>query len=149
MTSFFEHQKLSFRKNYLRNLICLASVDGHLSNSERTILYSIGHQRNLKDWQIEELLEDITPFEVFIPDSIINRMNLLYDLMRLLFADGVVDENEVVFIKQVLSAFNLEASVFTELLILFKDGTPSPNVWSVFTASLTLTVPEQRHLTIL
>src|SRR5688572_29903390 len=123
MTSFFEHQKLSFRKNYLRNLIQLASADGHLDDTERHVLYEIGTQRKLKIWQIDELLNDPAEFEVFIPESSLNRMNLLYDLMRLIYADGVVEEQEVAYIKGILKAFNLSQDVIAELLILFKDGT--------------------------
>jgi len=136
MTSFFEHQKLSFRKNYLRNLIQLASADGHLDDSEAKVLYEIGHQRKLKDWQIEELLNDKSPVDVFIPESFLNRMNLLHDLMLLLYADGVVDAKEISYMKKVLAAFNLSENVISELLIMFRDGKPSPQEWREFTDSI-------------
>ena len=149
MTSFFEHQKLSFRKNYLRNLIQLASADGHLDETERQVLYEIGGQRKLKTWQIDELLNDKAQFEVFIPESSLNRMNLLFDLMRLIYADGVVEEQEIAYIKHILSAFNLSQNVIAELLIMFKDKTPSPEQWREFTDTLVAEAPEKRFLTIL
>jgi len=149
MTSFFEHQKLSFRKNYLRNLIQLASADGRLDETERHVLYEIGTQRKLKTWQIDELLEDKQKFDVFIPESSLNRMNLLFDLMRLIYADGVVEEQEIAYIKHILSAFNLPQNVIAELLILFKDGTPSAEVWREFTETLVDEAQEKRFLTIL
>jgi uncharacterized tellurite resistance protein B-like protein len=149
MTSFFEHQKLSFRKNYLRNLIQLASADGHLDQSEITVLYEIGKQRNLKDWQIAELLSDKSPVEVFIPDSFLNKMNLLFDLMRLIYADGIVDEKEIAYIKTILTSFNLSYNVVSELLIIFQNGTPSLEDWREFTESLTVQVPEDKFITIL
>jgi uncharacterized membrane protein YebE (DUF533 family) len=149
MTSFFEHQKLSFRKNYLRNLIQLASADGHLDETERQALYEIGTQRKLKTWQIDELLSDTTDFDVFIPESSLNRMNLLYDLMRLIYADGVVDQQEVAYIKGILKAFNLSQDVISELLIMFKEGTPTAEVWRDFTESVNVQVEEKKFLTIL
>jgi uncharacterized tellurite resistance protein B-like protein len=149
MTSFFEHQKLSFRKNYLRNLIQLASADGHLDDTERQVLYEIGAQRNLKGWQIDELLRDTATVEVFIPDSFLNRMNLLFDLMRLIYADGVVEEQEVAYIRYILSAFSLSPNVIAELFILFKDGTPSLEVWREFTETLSVDAPNNKFLTIL
>jgi uncharacterized membrane protein YebE (DUF533 family) len=149
MTSFFEHQKLSFRKNYLRNLIQLASADGHLDETERQALYEIGAQRKLKTWQIDELLNDSSEFDVFIPESSLNRMNLLYDLMRLIYADGVVDEHEVAYIKGILKAFNLSQDVIAELLIMFKEGTPAAEVWRDFTESLSVPVEDKKFLTIL
>jgi uncharacterized tellurite resistance protein B-like protein len=149
MTSFFEHQKLSFRKSYLRNLIQLASADGHLDETEKQVLYEIGLHRNLKTWQIDELLNDTSTFEVFIPDSFLNRMNLLFDVMRLIYADGVVDEMEVAYIKHILSAFSLSPNVITELLILFQSGTPSIDEWREFTDTLLVEAPANKFLTIL
>ena len=149
MTSFFEHQKLSFRKNYLRNLIQLASADGHLDDSEIQVLHEIGRQRNLKDWQIDELLNDKSNVEVFIPESFLNKMNLLFDLMRLIYADGIVDENEIVYIRRVLSAFNLSHDIIAELITMFGKGTPSREEWHEFTDSLVVTAPQEKFLTIL
>ncbi|HYG03207.1 MAG TPA: hypothetical protein VD927_12235 [Chryseosolibacter sp.] len=148
MTSFFEHQKLSFRKNYLRNLIQLASADGHLDDSERTVLLEIGKQRNLKEWQVNELLHDHSAFEVFIPDSFLNKMNLLFDLMRLIYADGVVDEKEIVYIKNILSAFNLSHDVVAELLIMFQHGTPAMEEWREFSDALCYNA-DKRPVTVL
>lgn len=149
MTSFFEHQKLSFRKNYLRNLIQLASADGHLDESEKQVLFEIGLKRNLKAWQIEELLADTTPFEVFIPESFLNRMNLLYDLMQLIYADGVVEEKEIEYVKTILAAFQLPQNVITELLIMFRDQPPSAEDWRDFTDTLAPTSQPTQFLTIL
>jgi uncharacterized tellurite resistance protein B-like protein len=149
MTSFFEHQKLSFRKNYLRNLIQLASADGHMDETEKQVLYEIGMKRNLKAWQIDELLNDDAEVEVFIPESFLNRMNLLFDLMRLIYADGIVEEQEVAYIKHILSAFNLSHNVIGELLIMFKDGVPDPDIWREFTETLNVEAQPSKFLTIL
>jgi uncharacterized tellurite resistance protein B-like protein len=149
MTSFFEHQKLSFRKNYLRNLIQLAAADGHMDESEKRVLYEIGIKRNLKTWQIDELLADSDKFDVFIPESFLNRMNLLFDLMRLIYADGIVEEQEVAYIKHILSAFSLPHNMIAELLIMFKDGVPSVDDWREFTDTLTVEPQSNKFLTIL
>ena len=149
MTSFFEHQKLSFRKSYLRNLIQLAFADGHLDETELKVLYEIGENRNLKRWQIDELLAERTHVDIFIPDSFLNKMNLLYDLMRLIYADGVVEEQEVAYIKHILSAFNLSPNVIAELLIMFKHQPPSAEAWREFTEALTLEIPAPKFITIL
>jgi hypothetical protein len=39
--------------------------------------------------------------------------------------------------------------VVSELLIIFKNGTPSPEEWREFTESLTVEVPENKFITIL
>jgi hypothetical protein len=69
--------------------------------------------------------------------------------MRLIYADGVVEEQEVAYIRYILSAFSLSPNVIAELFILFKDGTPSLEVWREFTETLSVDAPNNKFLTIL
>ena len=132
MTSFFEHQKSSFKRNYLRNLIVLAAADGSLGQDEKRLITKIGLRRGLKAWQIQELFETTGRHEVFLPESMANRMNMLYDLMELVYVDRQANENEIIYIKNLLSAFQLQPQVMHELTLLFKDGTPSSLDWRDF-----------------
>lgn len=148
MTSFFEHQRTSFKKNYLRNLIALASADGKLDPQERSLIQAIGIRRGLKEWQVAELLEDNSNHEFFVPDTVGNRMNLLYDVMQIVYADGKVTENEIAFVKTVLSALKLEEEIMSELFTLFDRHTPSLPQWTDFIESVTETA-SRRFVTIL
>ncbi len=133
MTTFFEHQKSSFKKSYLRNLISIASSDGLLDEDEKLLVFKIGKARGLKDWQITELLEeDHKNFEVFIPEGIANRMNLLFDIMQMIYADGTVNNSEIDFIHQLVVKFNLRPEIVHHLIDLFQYGTPSPKDWKEF-----------------
>jgi uncharacterized tellurite resistance protein B-like protein len=132
MTSFFEHQRTSFKKNYMRNLIALASSDGHLDTEERNLIQIIGQRRGLKEWQIGELLDEKGKHEFFIPDTVGNRMNLLYDVMQIVYADGKVTSNEITFVTNIINALQLEAEVVQDLLDLFETQTPSPSEWNDF-----------------
>ena len=132
MTSFFEHQKSSFKRNYLKNLIVLASADGSLKDEEKLLINKIGLRRGLKAWQIQELFDDTTHHEIFLPESMANRMNMLYDLMELVYVDRQANENELVFIKNLLYSFHLKPGIMEELTQLFKNGTPSSLDWRDF-----------------
>lgn len=132
MTSFFEHQRSSFKRNYLRNLIVLASADGSLEIEEKALITKIGVRRGLKVWQIEELIDDKSAHTVFLPESMANRMNMLYDLMELVYVDRQVNENEILFIRNLLASFQLQAEVMDELMDLFGKGTPTALAWRDF-----------------
>jgi uncharacterized tellurite resistance protein B-like protein len=132
MTSFFEHQRYSYKRNYLRNLIALASSDGNLDWEEKMLIRTIGLRRDLKDWQINELLDDTTKHEFFIPDSVSNRMNLLYDVMQIVYADGKVTKSEIAFVTNIINALQLEPAVVEELLSLFETHTPTVVEWNDF-----------------
>jgi uncharacterized tellurite resistance protein B-like protein len=148
MTSFFEHQRTSFKRNYLRNLIALASSDGSLDPEERNLIQTIGQRRGLKEWQVAELLDDKTRHEFFIPDTVGNRMNLLYDVMQIVYADGKVTANEVVFVSNIINALNLDPEVVQELMSMFDSRTPSPAEWNDFIEGVTV-IDAKKFVTIL
>lgn len=148
MTSFFEHQRASFKRNYIRNLIALASTDGELDIEERNLIMTIGLRRGLKEWQINELLEDTTKHVFFVPDSLGNRMNLLYDIMQIVYADGVVTQSEISFVKNILKSLDLDEEIMVDILNLFDNGTPTIPEWNDFMESV-VDARSNRFMTIL
>jgi uncharacterized membrane protein YebE (DUF533 family) len=132
MTTFFEHQKTSYKKSYLTNLITLASSDGHLDEAERELIVKIGRKRGLKDWQINELLEDQSHKEVFLPESISNRMEMLYDLMQIVYADNNVTANEVKYVTEIVHELKLRTAIVDQLMVMFSQGTPETSEWREF-----------------
>ncbi len=132
MTTFFEHQKSSFKRNYLKNLIVLASADGALGEDERSLITRIGLRRGLKGWQIEELFSDVENHTTFLPESMANRMNMLHDLMELVYVDRQANANEIQYIKNLLDVFQLREDLMDELISLFKNGPPSRMDWMDF-----------------
>jgi uncharacterized tellurite resistance protein B-like protein len=133
MTSFFEHQRTSYKRNYIRNLIVLASSDGNLDTDERSLIIKIGKKRGLKTWQVEELLNDKNDQQVFLPESLHNRMNMLFDLMQVIHADNKVTEKEIQFMISLVEAFRLKPDIVVQLMLLFESNTPSADEWLTFT----------------
>lgn len=132
MTTFFEHQRTSYKRSYLKNLICLASTDGSLDHDERSLILKIGQKRGLKEWQIHQLMEESGEHEVFLPESMGNRMNMLYDLMQIIYADSMVNQQEVDFMVSIVEAFKLHPEIVDQLMELFQNCTPSPTEWKDF-----------------
>ena len=79
-----------------------------------------------------ELLNESGKHEFFIPDTIGNRMNLLYDVMQIVYADGKVTRNEMAFVTNIINALNLEPEIVEDLMNLFDSHTPSPGEWDDF-----------------
>ena len=148
MTSFFEHQRLSYKKNYLRTLTSLASIDGSLDLEEKNMIVTIGLRRGLKEWQIREILDETETFEVFIPDTTGNRMNLLYDVMQIVYADGRVSGSEVTFVKNIINALELEPEIVQDLMDLFETQTPTIHEWNDFIENV-VEIESKRFVTIL
>ena len=103
MIGFFEHQYHSYKKNHIKNLLALAKIDGTIHPEEEALLYRIGKKYGLKDRQVKQLVDLDEKFDVVVPDNHHDKMNLLYDLILMVYADGVVDKHEIHFVKTLSS----------------------------------------------
>jgi hypothetical protein len=130
MIGFFEHQYLSYKKNHIRNLLALAKVDGHMHEKEIELLFKIGKRYGLKDRQVQELIDSDEAFTLNVPDNHNDRMNLLYDLILMVYADEVVDDHEVKFCEEAVIQFGMHKDLVAWLLQVFEKGTPPhPDDW--------------------
>lgn len=126
MIGFFEHQYLSYKKNHIKNLLALAKADGHMHEKEVQLLFKIGKRYGLKNRQIQELIDSQEKFEIVVPDNHNDKMNLLYDLILMVYADDVVNKHEVEFCQDMANRFGLKKELVEWLLREFKKGTPPP-----------------------
>jgi uncharacterized tellurite resistance protein B-like protein len=126
MIGFFEHQYLSYKKSHIKNLLALAKVDGTMHPKEEALLYKIGKRYGLKDRQVRQLIELDEKFDVTVPDNHNDRMNLLYDLILMVYADDVIDSHEVEFCEEAVTQFGMKKELVEWLLAEFERGTPPP-----------------------
>ena len=126
MIGFFEHQYLTYKKNHIKNLLALAKADGHMHEKEIQLLFKIGKRYGLKNRQIQELIDSQEKFEIIVPDNHNDKMNLLYDLILMVYADDVVNKHEVEFCQDMANRFGLKKELVEWLLREFKKGTPPP-----------------------
>lgn len=126
MIGFFEHQYLSYKKNHIKNLLALAKADGHMHEKEMDLLFKIGHGYGLKQHQVQELIDSNEKYKVIVPDNHNDKMNLLYDLILMVYADEVVDQYEVDFCEDVARRFGMKKEIVKWLLKQFEKGTPPP-----------------------
>ena|SRR5688572_6848131 len=126
MLGFFEHQYLSYKKNHIRNLLALAKVDGHMHEKEERLLYRIAKRYGLKERQVKQLVDSNEKYKLIVPDNHNDRMNLLYDLVLMVYADGVVDDHEIEFCEEAVKQFGMKKGLVPWLLEEFEKGTPPP-----------------------
>ena len=125
MNGFFEHQYLSYKKNHIKNLLALAKADGVVHAKEQKMLFKIGKRYGLKDRQVQELIDSKEKFKINVPDNFHDQMNVLYDLMLMVYADEVVEKGEIAFVEDVVKKFGMKKEVVKWLLNeVFDKGTP-------------------------
>ena len=126
MIGFFEHQYLSYKKAHIKNLLALANVDGHMHEKEVELLFKIGKRYGLKSRQVQELIDSPEKFTLAVPDNHNDKMNLLYDLILMVYADEVVDADEIKFCEEAVEQFGMKKSLVKWLIDEFERGTPPP-----------------------
>ena len=126
MMGFFEHQYLSYKKNHIKNLLALAKADGNMHPKEEALLYKIGKRYGLKDRQVKTLIDADEKFDMNVPDNHNDKMNLLYDLILMVYADEVVDKHEIEFCEEAVKQFGMKKQLVSWLLAEFERGTPPP-----------------------
>jgi uncharacterized membrane protein YebE (DUF533 family) len=131
MIGFFENQYLSYKKDHVKNLLALAKADGHVHEREKEVIYEIGKRYGLKDRQVKEIIESDEKFKVNVPNNHHDKMNVLYDLMLIVFADGVIEKKEIAFCEDVAKQFSLKKEVVKWLLteVFDKGKAPAPDEW--------------------
>ena len=127
MIGFFEHQYLSYKKNHIKNLLALSRVDGHMHEKEVKLLFKIGKRYGLKDRQVKEIMDSKEKFKVNVPDNHNDKMNLLYDLLLMIYADEVVDKHEIEFLEDTVKKFGFKKDMVKWLFKVFEKGTPPPS----------------------
>lgn len=97
MFSFFESEETKKLKSHLTNLGALAKIDGHLDPSEINFIVSIGTRHGMKPKEVKSLLAGADKVVPQLPTNDSERFDQIYDLVEMMLADGIVDENEMDF----------------------------------------------------
>jgi uncharacterized tellurite resistance protein B-like protein len=126
MIGFFEHQYLSYKKNHIKNLLALARADGSMHDKDQQLLFKIGKRYGIKKRHVQELIDSNEKFTVIVPDNHNDKMNLLYDLILMVYADDVIDDHEVQFCEEVVERFGMKKELVQWMLREFDRGTPPP-----------------------
>lgn len=85
-------------KNHFLALYKLALSDGSLDMKELELLYKIGLERGVSKEEICKIV--ISPgVTTHVPESLEDKIHNLYDLVRIAWADGTIDQEERKLIK--------------------------------------------------
>jgi len=122
MIGFFEYQYLKFKKDHLKTLVALAKADGKVDESELTFLYEIGHKYGLKDKQIKAVIDSDEKLSVNIPEKHHEKVGQLYDVVGMMMADNVIDDNEIEFCRDICDKMNLDHALIDEMVEVVKQG---------------------------
>ncbi len=91
----FESGERKQHKSHFSTLVMMAQSDGVFSDDEQKLIYKIGKGIGLSQTQMDELIKDAAKYPVNPPVSKEDRITRLVELVEVIYADGVLEDNEV------------------------------------------------------
>ena len=108
-------------KRHFFNLYCLALSDGYLDFTELQTLYDIGVEHGITPDQINQLVLTAN-IEPKAPETIAEKVECLYDLTRMAWADGKIEPEEREIIKKCVIRYGFLEENATGIVDYFIDS---------------------------
>lgn len=126
MFNFFENEQIKKVKHHIMNLGALAKVDGHIDSAELNYIIAIGQKNGMKAEEVKTLIANSGSLKQHLPENDSERFDQIYDLVEMMLADGIVDDNEMDFCIEMAEKLGLRKAIVGVLVrkitLGVKDG---------------------------
>lgn len=82
------------------SLVSLAAVDGQIAEPEMSVLKQFAHKLQITDEQFKEVMKSENKYAINHQVSYERRLERFFDLMKMIFADNELSDNEMVMLKR-------------------------------------------------
>ncbi|MCJ8164659.1 TerB family tellurite resistance protein [Pontibacter sp. E15-1] len=110
----------------------MAKIDGHLDPTEMNYIVSIGKRYGMKAADVRNLVSNSANVEPQLPANDSERFDQIYDLVEMMLADGIVDENEMDFCINMAARLGFKKTIVGVLVrkisMGVKDGLSRDNI---------------------
>jgi hypothetical protein len=92
-------------KSHFLNLYAMALSDSRIDSTELEMLFKIGEEKGINKDEIKDIILHPDLIKFTVPTDILVKMEYLYDLTKMLLADGIIEPDEVVCLEKFLTKF--------------------------------------------
>lgn len=96
----FDNEFKARNKGHFSAIVRVATADGGLSAEEKLFLDKLARQLEISKEEYDEILEDPTKYPINPPYLYTQRLERLYDLSRMVFADHVLGQKQKNILKK-------------------------------------------------
>ena len=118
----FDHPERKQDKEHFIHLIQVAHADGKIDDAELQLLHRMGGNLGLTDPEIDDLLASNKQSAYNPPYELSKRFGQLYDVIKMVFADGRVDDSEMKLASSLAIKSGFEEEDLPVLLAVLIDG---------------------------
>ncbi len=103
-------------KSHIRNLVRIAGADGNIDDSEYKLLLRIARKYEIGEEVVQEIIEQVDTLPFTPPSSKEERYVQLWNLGRMVMADGVKDPDELSKISRFAIGLGFKAEIVPGLV---------------------------------
>ncbi|SHI63498.1 hypothetical protein SAMN04488096_103120 [Mesonia phycicola] len=85
---------------HFASIVNIAAVDGEINNEEREVLERLARKLDIHDSEFDKVVENPSLFPITPPHTTEKRLERLYDLLTVIFADHEMDNEEEFLLKK-------------------------------------------------
>ncbi|MDF1751422.1 MAG: hypothetical protein P1U89_01480 [Verrucomicrobiales bacterium] len=112
----FDSKESKEKKSHFKNMISLAMIDGDYDESEHSFLVDRGMVWGLTRKEVDAVLKDPQKIKFVVPDNPDKCIAQLYDLIVMMLADGVIQQDEMDFVQTLATRMGFRPSDVPRML---------------------------------
>jgi uncharacterized membrane protein YebE (DUF533 family) len=132
MFGFFENEQTKKIKSHIVNLAALAKADGHIDEREMNFIVAIGQKNGMRAAEVRSVVANAGSVNPLLPDNDSERFDQIFDLVDMMLADGIVDDNEMEFCIDMAGKLGFRKAIVGVLVrkisLGVKDGLPREQI---------------------
>lgn len=122
IVNYFDHHDRKAAKEHFLHLIQVANADGVVDEPELKMLHKVGKNLGLTDPEIDSMIESKESKVFNPPYELEKRFHILYDVVAMALADGVLYESEKKLIRKLAIASSFNEADIEHLVNLLING---------------------------
>jgi uncharacterized tellurite resistance protein B-like protein len=96
----YNHSEKRRNLAHFAAIASLAAVDGEVNAQEMRLLEKFANKLDISDAEFKEVMKKSNKYPIDPQNSFEKRLERLFDLFRIIFADNEVDDDEMVMLKK-------------------------------------------------
>ncbi len=103
-------------RSHIRNLIRIACADGHMDDPEYQLLLKIARKYELSEADVKDIIAHLDSVSFSPPSSKEDRHVQIWNLGRMVYADGIIADEEVALLRRFAIGLGFPSSVAPRLV---------------------------------
>lgn len=108
-------------KGHFLNLYLMALSDNNFDDKELQTILEIGEEKGISRKEFEDIIINPSSIEIQYPEDFIQKIKLLYDFTRVIWADKKIEDDEKTTFLKFCNRFGFQDNESEELFVWLMD----------------------------